>query len=55
MHMDMCIRVYATCLHTGEYVAFMSYAVPSGRPVCKTCTDGSTDPKCKKKVHLFFL
>lgn len=33
---------------SGKYVAFMSYNSPSPRKVCKTCTDGTTDPECKK-------
>jgi len=34
----------------GEYVAFFSYNPNPGssRPVCQQCTDGSTNPKCKK-------
>lgn len=32
------------------YVAYFSYNANEGpdRPVCKLCTDGSTNPKCKK-------
>ena len=32
------------------YVAYFSYNAHEGpsRPVCKLCTDGSTNPKCKK-------
>ena len=35
----------------GEYVAFFSYNADEGpgRPVCHSCTDGSTDPSCKKR------
>jgi hypothetical protein len=34
----------------GEYVGYFSYNANegSGRPVCKLCTDGSTNPACKK-------
>eukprot|EP00041_Stephanoeca_diplocostata_P029789 m.887075 g.887075 ORF g.887075 m.887075 type:complete len:401 (+) comp23634_c0_seq3:572-1774(+) len=38
--------------NNGEYVAYMSYHVPSPYPFCKTCTDGSTDPNCKKALPL---
>ena len=33
-----------------RYVGFFSYNAYEGpaRPVCRTCTDGSTDPKCTK-------
>jgi len=38
----------------GEYVAYFSYNANPGstRPECKLCTDGSTNPACKKKAHL---
>ena len=38
----------------GEYVAFFSYNADEGpsRPVCTTCTDGSTPASCKKGVPL---
>lgn len=41
----------------GEYVAFFSYNPNPGpsRPVCKLCTDGSTNPVCKKKLGRPFI
>jgi hypothetical protein len=44
-------EVVATRGPAGEYVAYFSYNPNPGasRPVCKLCTDGSTNPVCKKK------
>jgi hypothetical protein len=44
-------EVVATRGPNGEYIGYFSYNANEGptRPVCKTCTDGSTDPTCKKK------
>jgi hypothetical protein len=44
-------EVVATRGPNGEYIAFFSYNANEGptRPVCHSCTDGSTNPACKKK------
>ena len=32
----------------GEWVVFMSYAVPPKRPICHGCAQGSTNPNCSE-------